>query len=180
MTTDSLESCLGCGAILPEGAGPVQRYIGASPACWAIYTALTSAGEPPLSPGPLNALLVDAYAAQHPGKPSDQSIQSVAVHLLALYGVLVREESPHRALWIRQRAVRPGSPPKHERFVWLNPPSFTGSLTAADIARAPSAIERTALVEEYVQSIWSRWAQAHQGTVAAWYARFILTDRLGN
>jgi len=179
MANPAFETCPGCGAILPVIAGAVHRYIGASASCWAVYSGLNSAGEPPLAPGPLNALLVDAYAAQHPGTPSDQSIQSVAVHLLALYGVLVREEPPDRALWIRQRAVRSGSPPKHERFVWLDPPSFTDCLTAADIARTPSAIERTALVGEYVRSIWSRWAQAHLGTIDAWYARFILADRLG-
>ncbi|HLF87607.1 MAG TPA: DUF5946 family protein [Anaerolineales bacterium] len=81
-------SCPGCRALLPDIDGPTHRYIGASPACWGIYTALTGGGEPPMAPAPSNTLIVDAYAAQHPGTPSPQSIQSVAVHLIALYGVL--------------------------------------------------------------------------------------------
>ena len=36
-------------------------------------------------------LTVDAYAIQHPGKPSAQSIQSVCVHLISLYASLERE-----------------------------------------------------------------------------------------
>jgi hypothetical protein len=67
--------------------GPTHRYISASPACWAICTTF-GAGEPPVAPSPLRELLVDAYAP-HPGVPSDQAIQSVAVHLITLYGVLV-------------------------------------------------------------------------------------------
>jgi hypothetical protein len=70
-----LEPCPGCRAPLPPVDGPTHRYIGASPACWALYTALQSGGDPPLAPAPANALLVDAYAAQHPGAPSPQATQ---------------------------------------------------------------------------------------------------------
>lgn len=61
------ETCLDCRVVLPKFDGPVHRYLGASPSCWAMFSALSGAGEPPIAPGPLNALLVDAYAAQHPG-----------------------------------------------------------------------------------------------------------------
>ncbi len=88
MKATKIERCPGCCAGLPPLDGPTHRYIGASPACWAIFANLFNAGEPPLAPGPLNGLIGDAYAAQYPGTPSEQAIQSVAVHLLALYGVL--------------------------------------------------------------------------------------------
>jgi hypothetical protein len=64
-----LEPCPGCRAPLPPLDGQTHRYIGASPACWTIFAALHNAGEPPLAPAPMNALLDDAYAAQHPGTP---------------------------------------------------------------------------------------------------------------
>src|SRR5690606_37658695 len=120
---------------LPAGDGPTHRYIGASPACWAIFSALLNAGEPPLAPGPMNGLIGDAYAAQHPGTPSPQAIQSVAVHLLVLYGVLERGVAPDQALWIRQRALRDQTQSRRARFTWMTPPSFAGSLTVADIVR---------------------------------------------
>ncbi|MCA9961009.1 MAG: hypothetical protein KC443_18340, partial [Anaerolineales bacterium] len=82
------EPCPDCHALLPPSGGAGHRYIGASPACWDIFAALANAGEPPLAPHPWNGLLLDAYTTQHPGVPSPQAIQSVAVHLLALHGVL--------------------------------------------------------------------------------------------
>jgi len=170
-----LEICPGCAAQLSPLAGPTHRYIGASPACWAIYGAL-NVGEPPLAPGPYNGLLVDAYAAQHPGVPSPQAIQSVAVHLLTLYGVLVKGMAPDQALWLRLRPLRDGKQAKHSRFIWLPPPSFAGSLTVAEIVQVPTPGERTVLVQQYVASVWSRWAQEYLSTVAQWYERFVLAD----
>ncbi len=180
MTYLNIEPCPGCGVQLPPTDGPVHRYIGASPACWAIYANLLNAGEPPLADAPLNALLVDAYAAQHPGTPSDQAIQSVAVHLLTLYGVLIRGVAPNNALWIRQRALRHKKGARHSRlqFQWLTPPAFDNSLTVADIAQAPTPIARTECVRAYIEQVWSRWATTHQPLVATWYDTFVVPDYL--
>ncbi len=62
---------------------------------------MQSGGHPLLASHPFAPLLTDAYAAQHPGVPSPQAIRSVAVHLLTLYGVLVRGVPPKNALQIR-------------------------------------------------------------------------------
>jgi hypothetical protein len=175
-TTLALELCPGCAARLPHSAGPTHRYIGASAACWALFAALLSAGEPPLAPGPLNGLLGDAYAAQHPGTPSDQATQSVAVHLLTLYGVLVRGVQPTHALWIRQRALRTEAHARRSLFQWLTPPSFVGHLTVADVVQAPTPAARTAQLTHYVQAVWSVWAQTHVEIIVDWYDRFVVPD----
>ncbi len=169
--------CPGCGAQLPPVDGPTHRYIGASPACWAIYSAL-GVGEPPIAPTPLGAMLVDAYAAQHPGVPSDQSIQSVAVHLIALYGVLVRGHSPDEAVGLRTRPLREQTGSKRGRFHWLTPPDLSGTVTVAAIAAAPTPEERAQLVERCVRSVWEAWAAGYEPTVAAWYERYVLPSRL--
>jgi len=135
------EWCPGCRAELPKISGPTHSYIGASPACWAIFSDLLNAGEPPLAPAPTNALIGDAYPAQHPGKPSDQAIQSVAVHLLVLHGIFVCGVGPCSALWIRRRALREKGKPRRGRFRWLEPPSFEGSLTVSHIVREPDPAE---------------------------------------
>ncbi len=167
------EICPGCAARLPASGGPTHRYIGASPACWEIYSALVNGGEPPLAPSPYNGLLVDAYAAQHPGVPSPQAVQSVAVHLLVLYGVLSLGENPGQALWIRRQALSEAKGRRQGRFQWLEPPGFEGALTIADVAWGSSAEDRARLVRDYVQGVWERWQALHAGTVAGWYRIYV-------
>lgn len=173
-----LEPCPDCRALLPPTDGPTHRYIGASSACWTMYSNLLNGGEPPLAPSPHNALLADAYAAQHPGIPSDQAIQSVAVHTLTLYGVLERGVAMDKVGWLRPRPLRQQRTAKRGRFHWLTPPSFAGSLTIADIVALPTPTARSQKVEEYVKQVWSLWAQAHEDTIIRWYEAFVLPDKL--
>jgi Family of unknown function (DUF5946) len=168
-----LEPCPDCRAMLPPSNGATHRYIGASAACWGLFTALQSGGEPPLAPHPLNGLLADAYAAQHHGVPSPQAIQSVAVHLLTLYGMLVRGVTPSKALQIRLDAVSEKWGSKNGRFHWLTPPDFSNSPTVADIVQQPTPEARTKLLVRYVNSVWELWAATHLETVADWYGRFV-------
>jgi hypothetical protein len=171
-----LERCPGCGADLPKLDGPTHRYIGASPACWSIFTSLFNAGEPPLAVSPLNALIGDAYAAQHPGLPSAQAIQSVAVHLLTLYGAFMRGVAPDKALWIRQRALRKKKNSKQAPFWWLTPPALAGSLTVADIVQAPTPPMRAEKAREYVEQVWHLWSQPHLQTLSSWYDEFVVKE----
>jgi len=173
MNNSTLEICPGCLAQLPASDGPTHRYIGASGACWDLFAALSNGGEPPLAPGPLNGLLVDAYAAQHPGVPSDQSIQSVAVHLLALYGVLDKGLSPDLALTIRLKAVNERKQAKHGRYQWLTPPDFNGSLSIADIVAQPTPPARTDRLAHYIEEVWARWAALHRETIVGWFAEYV-------
>lgn len=174
----SLEPCPDCRALLPPADGPTHRYIGASSACWTLYSNLLNGGEPPLAPSPYNTLLVDAYAAQHPGVPSDQAIQSVAVHTLTLYGVLERGVGMERALWLRLRPLREQRTTKRGRFHWLIPPSFADTITIADIVALPTPAARSEKVKAYVEQVWGCWAHAHRGTIATWYAAYVLPDIL--
>ncbi len=181
--TEPKEICPDCRVVLPKFDGPMHRYLGASASCWALYSALSGGGEPLIAPGPFNALLVDAYAAQPPGAPdgapSNQAIQSVAVHLLTLYGILVRGVSIDWAVWLRTRPLRDGSQPKHSRFVWLPPPSFEGSLTVADIVAAPTPIARAERIKDYVHNVWSIWwATEHAPTIVRWYEQYVLPEKI--
>jgi hypothetical protein len=172
-----LTPCPGCGALLPPSDGPTHRYIGASPACWAIYSAL-GVGEPPVAPTMHGALLVDAYAAQHPGVASDQSIQSVAVHLIALYGVLLLGRPPDEAVALRTRPLREQTGSKRGRFQWLTPPDLSTTVSVAAIAAAPTPAERAVLLESCVRSVWAAWAPGYEATIAQWYERYVLPARL--
>lgn len=163
---------------LPKLDGPTHRYIGASPACWAMYSNLLNAGEQPILPTPARGMIVDAYAAQQAGVPSDQAVQSVAVHLLVLHGVFVREAEPARALWIRRRALRETGASRRGRFRWLAPPSFEGCLNVSHIVRTPDPEARADRAQDYVEQVWSFWAVDHARTISDLYDAFVVPDIL--
>jgi Family of unknown function (DUF5946) len=166
MAATKTERCPGCRADLPKLVGPTPRYIGASPACWTVFSNLLNAGEPPITPAPMNALIGDAYATQHPSTPSEPAIQSVAVHLLTLYGVLVVGVASTKALWIRQRALREKKVSKRGRFRWLTPPSFEGSFTISHTIREPDPEARADKARDYVEQTWSLWSTQYLQTLS--------------
>ena len=108
--------------------------------------------------------------------PSDQAIQSVAVHLLVLHGVFARGVEPASALWVRRRALREKGKPRRGRFRWLERPSFEGSLTVSHVVREPGPQERTDKAREYVEGTWSLWQAAHARTISEWYEAFVIPD----
>lgn len=85
MSVSCLETCPDCGIVLPAVQGSTHEYLGASPSCWALYGEVLAReyGDPGLMQ--IHRLTVDAYAAQHPGRPGRRSTQSVWVHLAGLY-----------------------------------------------------------------------------------------------
>jgi Family of unknown function (DUF5946) len=172
-----LETCPGCQAVLPRiENGATHRYMTSSAACWAIFNSLY-APERPLAPGAFNNLIVDAYAVQHPGTPSDQTINSVAIHAMVLYGIFERGFSPDQALWLRQRPGRIKSTEKHSRFYWLSPPAFDSSLTVVDVAAGETPNDRSVLLERWVKDVWSRWSEAHGQQIGIWFEKFVILER---
>ena len=115
-SADARIACPGCGALGPDVDGPTHRYIGASPGCWALYGEVLARayGDVRYASG---QAVVDAYAAQHPGTPSPQSIQSVAVHLIRLRLQLERGIDSADAV----RAIQQATANK-QHFTWLDPP----------------------------------------------------------
>ncbi|PNY80144.1 DUF5946 family protein [Deinococcus koreensis] len=170
-------TCEGCGAVLPVQDGPTHRYMASSAACWATFTGLSDPHRP-LAGAAFDALIVDAYAAQHPGRPSPQTINSVAIHLMVLCGVLEHSFRPDQALWVRQRPGRPSRLPKHNRFHWLAPPAFTSILTVADVSRGETPARRSDLAEQWIREVWSTWAAAHRPQVENWFGRYVLSERV--
>ncbi len=97
----------------------------------------------------------------------------MAVHALVLYGVLERGVHPARAVLLRQRAVGAHGGSRRDSFRWLEPPSFAGVLTVADIVAAPTPAARAEVAGRYVREVWSAWARAHLATIAGWYAELV-------
>lgn len=178
MEMNELEVCPDCGVKLPKMDGPTHRYIGGSASCWAMFANLANGGEPPVASALLNVLLVDAYAAQHPGRESPQATQSVVVHVLTLYGILERGYSPNRAVWMRTKPlqVKKGQN-KHDRFEWLEPPDLTGRITIADIVAQPTPEARAEKMAEYVADVLAVWMESYGARIVDWFERYVVAGR---
>ena len=133
-----------------------------SPACWAEYgKVLAREYSDPELMAACHRLTTDTYAVQHPGKPSPQSIQSVAIHLIALHAVLDLE-MPHEKV----RALI-GRAADKMKFQWLDPPTGLGKVTVADVRRARSNAGHIEAVNSWANAAWQAWAP-HHAQVRAW------------
>lgn len=159
--------CIGCGALVPDVEGPTFRYPdAASPGCWAIYgEVLAEAYEGPWTPAALH-LVVDAYAVQHPGRPTPQTIQSVTVHLISLCCVLERGYPAQRATEIMRRIIA-----RYKgTFEWLPPPASRGAVTVLNVANAEAPLDRQRLARDWATSAWQAWT-AHHAVIRCWLDR---------
>jgi hypothetical protein len=158
------ELCVGCGAAVEKIDGPFHRYMTSAPGCWARYGELLSVFA--IDPGATatRVLCVDAYAAQHPGTPGPQAIQSVAVHLLNMYGYLVLA----RPVAIPQTL---GLNEQKGAFRWLEPPPFTASRTVFDVPFDAPLEEIAVAARDWAESVWDAWSP-HHAQIVEWYSKF--------
>src|SRR5690242_13134412 len=108
--------CPGCGLALAEVREATHPYIGASAACWSLYTNVLGTIYGDAARMPLLQLVVDTYAVQHPGRPGRQSAQSVGIHLLTLCLCLESGAEPATVGRLHKHAV------ERRVFPWLEPP----------------------------------------------------------
>ena len=161
---EELSRCVGCGGPFPASAGPVHRYMESSPGCWAVYGEVLAREYGDAAYFSVHRLTVDAYATQHPGQPSPQSIQSVAIHLVSLCLTFEHGLPVELAAAAMQAAAKGKA-----AFWWLEPPADRGKITAADVYRAGSAKEHAQTVRAWAENVWAAWS-AHHGTVRTWTA----------
>ncbi|MCA8962977.1 MAG: hypothetical protein KDC38_20785 [Planctomycetes bacterium] len=153
--------CYGCGAVLPASDGPTHRYIGASPGCWALYgELLVRAHSEPRWPTE-HRLIVDIYAAQHPGTESLQAIRSVAGHSIVLCLVLEQDLPLSRIAEVLRRTV------KNPRLHWLTPPQSLGEITVVDLYRERDPDRYGALCLAWARCVWAAWSEHHE-TIRGW------------
>lgn len=157
-----VKPCFSCKALVPDIDGPTHRYMESSPGCWAAYGQVLAREYSKLTFATNHRLTVDAYAVQHPGRPSPQSIQSVCVHLVSLQLVLERAVDHSTATGILSQLAA-----HTENFHWLEPPDSLGELTVNHVLAATSAIEHREAVLGWANSVWQAWA-AHHPVIRDW------------
>jgi Family of unknown function (DUF5946) len=167
-TLDSTEhtmpriQCLWCKGRFDDLAGPVHAYMESTPGCWASYGRVLAREYEDQRYFQVHRLTVDAYAVQHPGKPSRQSIQSVAVHLIRLCHLLERELPPEKANAAMLTAAR-----NKAHYVWLEPPAFLGELTVVDVEAAAGVEAHLSMVRQWAAQMWAVWSP-HHAVVRGW------------
>jgi hypothetical protein len=155
------ERCVGCGATVEKIEGPVHRYMTSAPGCWARYGELLGALAIAPSLQAARVMCVDAYAAQHPGTPNPQAIQSVATHLINIHAYVVRK---------RPVSIPRISGPKGV-FHWMTPPSFASARTVFDVPVDATGEALTAAARAWAESVWAAWSP-HHAQIESWSASY--------
>jgi hypothetical protein len=158
----STERCIGCHGQFDAVAGPTHEYMQSTPGCWAAFGRVLARAYQDRRYAAGHRLCVDSYAVQHPGVPSRQSIQSVAVHLVRLCFFLERGLAPEQA----NDAMLQAAAHKAD-YHWLTPPASLGPLSVADVDAASGVEAHIEMVKRWSAQMWSVWAP-HHATVRAW------------
>ena len=159
------KQCPGCGGLFPNVEGPIHEYMLSSPGCWAAYGHVLAREYASDALADVHRLSVDAYAAQHPGVPSPQSMKSVGVHLIRLCLTIERGFDVRAS----NRIMVAVSKVKGD-FWWLDPPDSLGQMTVAEVVSAKGDDAHRAAVVRWARSVWEAWA-LHHDTVQEWASR---------
>ena len=116
----------------------------------------------------LDALFGDAYGVQHHGDESPQAIQSVAVHLLNVHGIIAGQTT--RPGWAIDRALRTKGV-----FHKLKPPPPGSALTIRHLFPGGGVLTPVTRTQ-YVQSVYQAWMAMHRSTVEHWHERYVVPD----
>ena len=156
--------CFCCGAATEISNGPVHKYLDSSPGCWAAYGEVLAQEYSDFRYARNHRLTVDAYALQHPGKPSPQTIQSAAVHLASLGKIIEHDWSNTDSAKFMQKLAN-----HKAQFFWLEPPTKLGEVTVMDVLATTDAESHLGMVERWALSTWKAW-QPHHDQVKVWSA----------
>ncbi len=157
--------CPGCGASFPVVTGPSHPYMESSAACWAAYGEVLARQYTDPAYASVLQLTVDAYAAQHPGRPSPQSIQSVARHLISLCLTIEHGASPAEVVAVMQRAEK-----LKPNLTWLTPPWPRGEITVANLLVISDTARYLQVAREWPRQVWESWS-VHHPTIHDWVGK---------
>jgi hypothetical protein len=156
--TEPTIRCAGCGALVPNVDGPVHKYVPSAPGCWKTFGEVQADEALRFRYPPAHRIVVDAYMAQHPGDGTDRrDRQSVFVHLVGLYAVLVRGMPPAQATAAFRRLLR-----DRDDFPQLRRTGDPGSLTVMHIVGARDRDDYDTRAREWGQAVWESWTEHHQ------------------
>ena len=153
--------CYGCGALVDDIEGLPHKYIGATQGCWDLYgkVLVKEYGEYNY-PKHTHRLTVDTYAIQHPGQPGKQSIQSVNIHLISLYYVLIKNMNGASATKMIGKILE-----NMPTLKWLEPPTPNGRITVVDVLKATNQEEHERVVLKWAENVFDCWFSKHKQVI---------------
>ncbi len=156
-TETKLIQCCGCGTMVPDEPGSGHRYLESAPACWRIFGEVLAREYTDSKYYAVHRLSVDAWAVQHPGHESAQTIQSAAVHLVRLCMVIERAWPLERA----NTVMLTFSKRDKSKMRWLTPPVSMGTVSVLDVAKATDSASHCDVVWKWATATWNAWSQHH-------------------
>lgn len=160
------EICESCKGKFPKlKNGPVHPYMDSSPGCWALYGEVLSREYSERSffeKDYIHKLTVDTYAAQHPGRESRQSINSVGYHLIRLCLILDKKISVEDTQKVMVLITQ-----QKKNFFWLQPPKNLGEVSVINVYNAITVEKHKEIVQKWAESVWGSW-HAHHATIKNW------------
>jgi len=166
--------CPGCGVIFERGEGIENRYGVASPECWQAFNNLLAHERTQWNYPDVHRLIVDAYSVQHPQnfplqkelgiapRFIEASVQSVAIHLIALYFALGQKKELKEIAKLMGQVLSSGI-----ELIPLIPPSSLGKLTIVDAPLTYSLEEYSAFAWKWAKDAYDSWS-VHHPQIEAW------------
>lgn len=158
-----MEPCIGCGGLFVRKEGGTHPYLESSPGCAEACGRLFAQHYEHMDLyGEVYRLANDAYAVQHPGQPSRQTINSAGIHLIRL---CLTFEHGLPAKYANAAVLAAGR--RKEDYWWLPPPRFKGAITVADFAEELPIDAHRKMLRRWAESAWEAWAE-HHTTIRGW------------
>jgi len=160
METKKTIVCFGCGALVPDIEGPIHEYMLSTPGCWKLYGEILAKEYTPENyDADSHRITVDTYAVTHPGRNERKAIQSINIHLIRLYYTFEKDLKGEPLLRVIKHAAE--SEALHEKFEWLEIPSFEHTLKVTDVIKATTVDEHKRIVYVWGESVWKVWKDKH-------------------
>ena len=156
------ERCPGCSVDLPRTSGPTHAYMTSSPSCWDAFGARLAADYADPARMAFHQVVVDAYAASHPGDGGRRQVQSVGLHLMTLCLVLEHGADPALGPALHRRMV---GRPAFARLV----PSGRPALTVLHVPTGGPVEDARRAALAWGRAVWDVYAHEH-ATVRGWLA----------
>ena len=153
-------SCPGCVAQFASIDGPVHPYMTSSPGCWRAFGELLAADYSSPARMAFHQVIVDAYAAQHPGVGEARQVQSVGLHLMTLCLFLEHGADPADGARLHRMMIRR---PAFHRLRRCGP----GTLTALHVPLCGDDELARRAAFEWAAAVWESYRQDRQ-TVREW------------
>jgi hypothetical protein len=151
-------TCPECFATIANIDGASHAYLPTPAGCWSLFNEVLVKEYSQREYWQAHRLTVDAYCAQHASGDDRRQIQSVAIHLAALYLNFEKHYSNERIAQSMDLLIK-----RHKnKFPMLSTPSFAGTLNITSLLAAASPEQHHSLSLNWAQSVWQAWRHEHE------------------